>query len=198
MRRPSALAVVLLVILGLLLPVDALAAIELPSGFTNQLVVGGVPNPTAIDWLPNGELLIATRGGVVYRFTGSEPAQQALSLGGAVCPGSETGLLGLAVDPQFATDRFIYLYYTLNRGNCNSAAGRANRVARFTMSTQGALSGEQVLIDNIPAVGGNHNGGDLQFGNDRLLYISVGDSGQDFHTGKGQDENGNARRLDVL
>jgi glucose/arabinose dehydrogenase len=66
------------------------------------------------------------------------------------------------------------------------------------MDGQGRLGSELVLIDNIPAPGGNHNGGDLQFGTDGFLYISVGDGGRDLKTGAGQDGNGNARRLDVL
>jgi glucose/arabinose dehydrogenase len=66
------------------------------------------------------------------------------------------------------------------------------------MGSDGKLGSEHVLIDNIPAPGGNHNGGDLQFDNDGLLYISVGDGGQDLKTGEKQNSNRNARRLDVL
>nr|MBA3450227.1 PQQ-dependent sugar dehydrogenase [Chloroflexia bacterium] len=167
----------------------------------DEPVVGGVSAPTSVDWLPaaeNGDLLLTTQGGRLYRWNGTAKTE-VLNISGNVCAGSETGLLGLAVDPQFQSgDRFVYLYYTRNRGNCGSASGRVNRISRFTMNGDDTITNEQVLIDNIPAVGGNHNGGDLQFGNDGLLYISVGDSGQDFHTGVAQDENGNARRLDIL
>ncbi|MEZ4563146.1 MAG: PQQ-dependent sugar dehydrogenase [Thermomicrobiales bacterium] len=157
-------------------------------------------SPTAIAWLPDGTLLVTSQGGQVFRQGEGASAVSILSLG-AICSGGEMGLLGLAVDPRFAQgQRFVYVYYTHRKTSqsCNSAANRANRVSRFTMAQNFALSGEQVLIDHIPARGGNHNGGDLQFGHDGMLYVSVGDSGQDLNTGAGQNNNGNARRLDLL
>ena len=204
MHSRSALVVVLLVVLGLMLPAEAMAGFNVPAGFSDELVVGGVTDPTAIAWLPaseNGDLLITTRGGALYRWRGSGAAEPILNLAGTICSGSETGLLGVAVHPEFgATDRFVYLYYTDRRGNgnCSNASTRANRVVRYPMASDGALLGEEVLIDTISARGGNHNGGDLQFGNDGLLYISAGDGGQDLFNGNGQDGNRNARRLDLL
>ena len=73
-------------------------------------------------------------------------------------------LLGIAVDPAFQSGSpFIYLYYTHREEAGCDAASRANRVSRFTIDGSGAIGGETVLIDNIAAPGGNHNGGDLQF-----------------------------------
>lgn len=191
--------------LGLVLPEQAADAefTGLPSGFSDQLVMSGVSSPTAIAWLPDGALLAISQGGQVFRKGGGTSAVSILSLGNTVCSGGETGLLGIAVDPQFASgERFVYLYYThhKNAQSCNNAANRANRVSRFTMDDTNILvpSSERVLIDNIAARGGNHNGGDLQFGRDGMLYVSVGDSGQDLSTGDGQNGNGNARRLDLL
>ena len=84
-------------------------------------------------------------------------------------------LLGGAVDPAFASNGYVYLYYTRNKsGTCG------NRVSRFTMSGNTiALASESVLVDEIPATG-NHNAGDLRFGNDGYLYVSVGDGGCDY------------------
>jgi glucose/arabinose dehydrogenase len=188
--KPAAV-LILLVILGLLLPAQALADFTVPNGFADQSVVAGVPAPTAIDWLPTGELLIATQGGVLYRWTQADDpddAQLILDLSGTVCSEGEMGLLGLAVDPAFAANRFIYLYYTHKKGGCD-AANRANRVSRFSVDSNGVPGGETVLIDNIAAPGSNHNAGDLQFDRDGLLYISVGDGGSTPDT---------ARRLDTL
>jgi glucose/arabinose dehydrogenase len=193
---------IVVVCLGLLLPdrVANAAFTGLPERFSDQLVMGGVNSPTAVAWLPDGTLLATSQGGQVFRQNGSS-AVEILNLGSALCTGGEMGLIGLAVHPQFAQgQRFVFLYYThhKNQKPCSDPASRANRVSRFTMGQNLTLSGEQVLIDNIPARGGNHNGGDLQFGRDGMLYISVGDSGRDLITGQGQNNNGNARRLDVL
>ncbi|MCC7024146.1 MAG: PQQ-dependent sugar dehydrogenase [Thermomicrobiales bacterium] len=88
------------------------------------------------------------------------------------------GLLGVAVDPRVgSSDRFIYLYYTDKQGSDCREGNRANRVSRFFMAGDGSIDpkSEQILIDRIPAPGRNHNSGDLQFGSDGLLYVSVGD-----------------------
>ena len=202
MKNRLAPVLILTLILGLLLP-DAVSAEfgSLPTGFVDEPVVGGVPAPTAIDWLPDGQLLIATQGGVLYRSPGPNSAIPVLDLSNEICSGGEMGLLGLAVDPGFAAgQRFVYLYYTDRKGNgsCNDAANRANRVSKFAVDGNLAIGGEQVLIDNISAKGGNHNGGDLQFDKQGLLYVGVGDGGSDLVTGDGQNGNGNARRLSLL
>jgi glucose/arabinose dehydrogenase len=179
-RRILSASVLLAVLVGLLLPASVQAAFTgLPSGFADQPVVGGLGAPTAIDWLPDGTLLIATQSGVLYRSRGG-PAEVMLNLSGDVCYSGEMGLLGVAVDPGFSVGSpFVYLYYTHEQvnGGCGSADHRANRVVRFPVDSSGTFGAEEVLIDKIPAPGTNHNGGDLQFGLDGFLYISVGDGG---------------------
>ena len=202
MKTWRSILLIVLICLGLLLPTEAVDAAftALPPGFSDQLVMDGVSSPTAIAWLPDGRLLAIGQGGQVFRKDATT-ADLIHDLGNAVCSGGEMGLLGLAVDPQFATGRpYIYLYYTHHKNSqqCSDAGNRANRVSRFTVDGDLNFSGEKVVIDNIPARGGNHNGGDLQFGNDGMLYVSVGDSGRDLNTGEGQNGNGNARRLDLL
>ena len=203
MKTWRSMLLIVMVCLGLVLPVQAADAefVGLPAGFSDQLVMGNVGSPTAMAWLPDQDktLLAISQGGQVYKQNSATPI---LTLT-AICSGGEMGLLGLAVDPRFAQgQRFIYLYYThhKNSQSCKDAANRANRVSRFTMDGSDNLvpSSEVVLIDNIPAKGGNHNGGDIQFGRDGMLYVSVGDSGQDLNNGDRQNDNGNARRLDLL
>jgi glucose/arabinose dehydrogenase len=137
-------------------------------------------SPTSITAMPDGRALILEKGGAVRILMpdGTLSANDALTLN--VCTDSEEGLLGAAIDPNFATNGWVYLYYTNNAGNCAASTGRFNRVSRFTMSGNTiSPASELVLLDkmNIPA--GNHNGGDLDIGADGDLYVTVGDGGAD-------------------
>lgn len=206
MRTWRSVLLMLVVCLGLVLPLQiAEAEFTVPSEYDDQLALTGVTSPTAVAWLPepDGRLLATSQNGQVFLQTGTSTNRTSiLNLAGSLCSSGEMGLLGLAVDPQFGPARpFVYLYYTHKRGsNCNEASGRANRVSRFTMDEGDNLvpSSERVLLDNIAAKGGNHNGGDIQFGSDGMLYVAVGDSGSDLIDGNGQNGNGNARRMDIL
>ncbi len=86
--------------------------------------------------------------------------------------GWEQGLLGLAVDPQFKENHFVYLYYTSTNGENNSLV---NKVIRFTEKDNVAVN-TTVLLDNIPASNNYHSGGALAIGPDDKLYITVGDA----------------------
>lgn len=95
-----------------------------------------------------------------------------LDLRGRISTGGERGLLGLAFPPQFAERRYFYVNYTNPAGN--------TVVSRFRVSgsneNQADANSEQVLLTvNQPFP--NHNGGQLQFGPDGMLYIGLGDGG---------------------
>ena len=149
-------------------------------GFQDDLVTA-IPAPTALAFTPDGRMLATTQLGQLRVYTGGALlATPALDLAarGDFCANSERGLLGIAVDPNFTANHAIYLYYTVSRsGSCGGTPVPANRVTRWTLGDDNRASGEVVLIDNIPSPAGNHNGGDLNFGKDGLLYISVGDGG---------------------
>ena len=145
----------------------------LPFGFTDS-AVASVPSPTAVRALPNGAVAVLSKSGAVRIIrNGTLLATPALSL--TVCTESERGLLGIAVDPGFSSNGFVYLYTTRNvGGQCG------NRVSRFTMTGDVIdPASELVLIDRIPSPSGNHNGGDVEVGKDGFLYVSVGDGGSD-------------------
>ena len=121
-----------------------------------------------------------------------------------MCSEVERGLLGIAVDPAFANNGFIYLYYTFRgTGDCpfSNPWSPVNRISRFTLSggNSVALASERVLVDNIPSYGSFHNAGDLHFGQDGYLYASVGDGGCDYADAHGcGPANDAARDLAVL
>ena len=152
-----------------------------PANF-EDVAIASVAAPTGIAFTPDERLLITTQPGQLRIYqNGALLTTPALNIASRLCTNSERGLLGIAVDPAFASNRFIYLYYTLNKtGSCDSTA--VNRVARFILADNNTVdtATEQVLIDNIQSNAGNHNGGDLHFGKDGFLYVSVGDGGCDY------------------
>ncbi|RKS75102.1 glucose/arabinose dehydrogenase [Actinomadura pelletieri DSM 43383] len=123
--------------------------------------------PWAMAFLPGGDALVTERDTArLVRVTPSGAKEQVGTVPG-VDPGGEGGLMGVAVSPTHASDRLIYLYYT---------AEDDNRVVRATFDR--TLTGTpQPIVTGIPK-GGVHNGGRLQFGPDRMLYITTGETGE--------------------
>lgn len=175
-----------------------MASGAVPPGFEDTLVTR-VSEPTAIAFTPDQRLLLTTRTGKLRVYQdGALVATPALDIGDKVCFNLERGLLGLTVDPAFETNHHIYLYYTYNKfGACDdSTKTPVNRVSRFTLSDANVAdrTSELVLIDNIPSPQGQHNAGDLHFGKDNYLYISVGDGNCDYAKDSGCGPFNNATR----
>jgi glucose/arabinose dehydrogenase len=148
-----------------------------PGGFSDTLVTA-VSAPTDIAFTPSGTMLITSQGGRLYARSGGTTTL-VLNISSKVCSDFERGLLGLAVDPEFNSNNYIYLFYTFNKnGTCahNVPSSPVNRVSRFTFSGS-TVSGETILVDNMPSPNGNHNAGGLVFGKDGYLYIAIGDGG---------------------
>jgi glucose/arabinose dehydrogenase len=98
----------------------------------------------------------------------------------------EQGLLGLAVDPAFDQNHFIYLYYT---SLDNKTGDPFNRLVRFT-DVNGEGTNKTILMDKIPASNGYHSGGALAFGPDEKLYVTIGDATQNTKCGSLPDSTG--------
>jgi glucose/arabinose dehydrogenase len=158
-----------------------------PPGFADNLVAR-VPFPTALAFTPDGRMLITSKVGKLYVYqNGALVAAPALDLSAKLCVERERGLHTVAVDPAFASNRFVYIAYTFNRANAplNQCAFNSletspiNRVSRFTLNDNNTVdpASERILLDNLPSLDGIHNSGDLRFGQDGYLYISLGDSG---------------------
>jgi glucose/arabinose dehydrogenase/PKD repeat protein len=178
--------------LMLLLPATG-GAQTLPPGFDDQYLAD-VPLSTAMAFTPDGRLLLASQTGQLRVYeNGSLKPTPALDLSNRLCSDNERGLLGVAVDPGFADQPYVYVYYTYKKNNaCGTYAGNpatqpVNRVARFLMGPNDVIdpASEQVLIDNMPAPAGAHNAGDLQFGKDGYLYVAVGDGYCEYPTDAG-------------
>lgn len=186
-RRLAALICLLLLTLG---PAPAPSEAQ-PSGFVEATVpgLGSVSQPTAFAFLPDGRMLIASKPGRLLLYEGGALRGAAVFDRTAdICDTSERGLLGVAIDPAFASNGHVYVYYTFDKHNTkatadpdcsfNTSLDPVNRVSRLTLSAGLTTTAETVLIDNIPSPNGNHNAGDLHFGKDGYLYIATGDGGR--------------------
>ena len=88
----------------------------------------------------------------------------------------EQGMLGLAIDPEFYNNHYVYVYYTALVDTQKGDGGKViNRVLRFT-DTNNTGTDAMIIMDNIPASRGFHSGGAMAFGPDGKLYITVGDA----------------------
>lgn len=187
MKRAIVLVALLVGLLSAFVDDGHAMATTLRSGFEDRLVAS-VGAPTALAFTPDGRMLIATQSGLLEVYKDGELLPTpALDLSSGICSNYERGLLGLAVDPDFSTNDYVYLYYTYKKhGVCPTGQpanpdNPVNRVSRFTMTDDTVdPASEVVLIDNIPSPNGNHNAGDVRFGKDGYLYASVGDGGCDY------------------
>ena len=94
--------------------------------------------------------------------------------------GSEEGLLGLAFHPRFADNGQFFVYYTARGGGSCASGGRCSIVSRFTMDASDADAGDadsETVILEVTQPFSNHNGGQIRFGPDSLLYVGLGDGG---------------------
>jgi glucose/arabinose dehydrogenase len=141
---------------------------DVPDGFTDGEVVGGLDSPAAMEIAPDGRIFVAGQKGHLWAVENGN-ATLVTTLDN-VNSQDERGFLGLAFDPNFASNGFLYVYYTRN-GN----GGVHNRVSRLTISGNSSTA-ENTVID-LPDIEGAifHMGGALHFGNDGRLYIAVGD-----------------------
>ncbi len=207
--RALVLVTMVLSVACVVLSLGAGPAAALPPGFTDTKVTDSFL-PTALDFTPDGRMLVTSKSGQLYVYGpgGEKLANPALDLGSETCDNSERGLLGVAVDPGFGTDgrNYVYVYYTHNKydtcpdKNPTSRRNPVNRVSRFVMNGDTVdPKSEETLVDNIPSPNGNHNAGDLKFGNDGNLYISVGDGACDYaETTQCQYENDASRDENIL
>ena len=157
-------------------------------GLGVRTVASGLVTPTAMAFLPSGEMLVLEKNtGKVQRVVDGAVVGTALDL--SVNSASERGLLGLALDPDFAVNQFVYLYWTQSSTGADSGAVDqvpllGNRVDRFVW-TGSALVFDRNLMqlravqaDSGQPARGNHNGGVIRFGPDGKLYVLVGDVGR--------------------
>ncbi len=142
-----------------------------------ETVAENLEVPWAIAFAPDGRIFVTERIGqlrVIENGVLNPEPVTILDVGGF-----EGGLLGIALDPNFEKNHYIYLYYTYN-----DFLSTFNKLSRFTES-ENTLSDEKILLDKIPG-GPFHDGGRIKFGPDGKLFITTGEAG---NTSLAQDLN---------
>ncbi len=148
-----------------------------PPGFARTTVVSGLSEPTTLEFAPDGRAFVAQRNGVIRVMQGGALLPTPLISIPADTVNGERGLVGLAIDPSFALNGYVYVYYTTLEPR--------NRVSRFTVvGNTAALATEFVLWQNLEPAANYHHGGCIRFGPDGNLYIATGDQ---FDTQSAQD-----------
>jgi uncharacterized repeat protein (TIGR03806 family) len=141
----------------------------------------------------NANWYVLGQAGVIHRFSnqsGANNLTKVLDIQDRVSfDATETGLLGVAVHPQFASNHYVYLYYTGD----NASGSLESRVARYKVNNDGTFDkASEFILLRMDRPFNNHLGGDMAFGKDGYLYISSGDGGS------GGDPYQNGQNTNVL
>ena len=146
------------------------SALGAESAFRKVVFARGFDNPVLLTHAP-GEprtVYVVEQPGRVIRVRNGRRTVF-LDVRDRVEYGGEQGLLGLAFDPKYVSNRWLYVAYTSDSGR--------NTVARFRSDGAKAVPSSRKILLAVPDPYGNHNGGHLAFGADGLLYTSIGDGG---------------------
>jgi aldose sugar dehydrogenase len=151
----------LLVVCAVLVPTTSVRAAA-----TFEPVATGLSFPSNMAFAPDGRLFFAEKDTGDIRVIRDGELETDPLAHIDVVSSSEQGLLGLALDPAFDTQSWIYVYYS-------DPVLRLNRLAR--LRADAAAAEPEPLLDALTTEHGYHNGGDLVFGNEGKLYVTVGE-----------------------
>lgn len=142
----------------------------LPPGFERRLIAGGFVEPTTMAVAADGRIFVGQRAGVIRVVVNDALLATPLVTLAVDSVLGERGLLGLALDPQFAENGWIYAFYT--------TIALRDRVSRFTVLDNIAKLESEVLVWECPLLASViHHGGALAFDDKGFLYVAIGDQG---------------------
>jgi glucose/arabinose dehydrogenase/PKD repeat protein len=157
-----------------------------PQGFTQTTVTAPrtFEFPHDMAFAPDGRLFVAQQTGTVHKVNPDGTTSTFLDISDQVHYANSFGLLGFTFDPQFATNRFVYLFYTTKAKDTDGDGvvdvPMHNRIVRVTADASGdrAVPGSEQLLLRLEDLEDNglHNGGSIKFGADGKLYATVGEN----------------------
>jgi glucose/arabinose dehydrogenase len=184
------------IVVALLTPLQANAVATLPSRFQERVVFGNLSKPTNVEFSKDGRIFVAEKSGKIKVFDNLKDTTPTTfaNLSIKVHNYWDRGLLGLALDPNFPTNPYVYVLYTYDApiggsaprwgDDCPTPPGPttdgcvvSGRLSRLTADpTTNTMTGtEKVLIENWCQQYPSHSLGSLAFGSDGALYVSGGD-----------------------
>ena len=194
-----------------------------PPGFADSVVFSGLTNPTVVQFAPDGRVYVGEKGGQVVEFDSLTDTTPLLvkDLSRNVYDFWDRGLLGMALDPNFPTNPYVYVLYTMDgpigstppvyHDSCADPEGAGcaagARLSRVRVRADGTGGREQVLIEGWCQQFPSHSIGTLAFGPDGALYVGGGDGASFDYADYGQagnpcadpvDEGGALRSQDLL
>jgi glucose/arabinose dehydrogenase len=150
---------------------------------TRTVFLGGRSNLWDLAFTPDNALLFTERTqGLAVRRADSQVFRLFGTAGSALVATDfraedQSGMLGVAVDPDFATNRYVYVYMASTTPSPTLQQGTNNRVVRLTVNADyTGVSNRTDIVTGISYAGGAHSGGRIKFGPDGFLYITTGDN----------------------
>jgi glucose/arabinose dehydrogenase len=212
LRRRSARALLAGFLVALLGSGSVESAAALPPGFQESVVFGGLTNPTVVRFSPDGRVFVAEKSGLVKVFDGFSDTSATVfaDLRTNTYNFWDRGMLGMALDPQFPADPYVYVLYTYDADiggtapkygvpaatsdPCPNPPGATGdgcvvsaRLSRLTADGNLMTGPEQVLLEDWCQQYPSHSIGQLEFGADGALYVAGGDGASFNFADWGQD-----------
>lgn len=154
-----------------------------------QTVVQGARFPTNMAFAPDGRLFYTEKDTGHVRILQNGKLLEEPFVAIPVHPGGETGLLGIALDPDFANQPWVYLYLSYKPSD-------TNRIVRARAGADANVASQvEPVIELLSTQSGYHNGGDIAFGPDNMLYATVGEIHEDSRAQNPDDLGGKILRI---
>jgi glucose/arabinose dehydrogenase len=172
---------------------DLIRPAAVAGGYSVRLVAEGLQHPWGLAWLPSGEILITEREGSLRKLSRdfSRLSPPIAGLPNTLVVEGQGGLLDIAVHPEFTKNGWIYLSYTEGP----RAAGSGTALMRARLKEDRLIDSERLFSMQPKSRGGRHFGGRIVFDRQGMLYLTLGDRGEEERAQRPNDHAGSVIRL---
>jgi glucose/arabinose dehydrogenase len=176
------------------------AQAAVPDNFVHETILTGLNEPNSLTTLPDGRVLFTEQRTAKVRMVVNDhiaATDPLLVVPSVVTTGYEQGVQGIAVDPQWPSRPYLYLFHNRTGGFLRLVRYTASGALTDPNAESLTLGSPMILINDIPDAATNHNGGTLRFGPDGHLYLSIGEDADQCSAQDSTRLKGNLLRLRV-